>query len=98
MTTLRDAAGAPVPVVTERELKGWLAGYLWTALGVWGIAMVGVVVWAVRLEARVDQTSRRVEEVRMEGSLPLQALRRDLDSTRFVVQQLLAELRRERAR
>ncbi len=86
--------------VTEEELKGWLARWL---LG-YGLGMLagafGLVVWAVRLEAKVDATSARVEEVRTEGSVPLQSLRRDLDSLRIEMRALAGELRvaRERLR
>lgn len=96
MTTIHDREGNEIQVVTESELKGWLSRYLLSALAAWAVVVFSIIVWAVRLEATVDENTKRIEEVRTEGSLPLRNLRTELDSTRFVVGELLKELQRLR--
>lgn len=96
MTRIHDREGNEIEVVTEAELKGWLARYL-VAFGGSALAVVfAAVVWAVRLEAKVETNRARIEDVRQEGSLPLQTLRRDLDSLRIEMRTLVAELRTAR--
>lgn len=82
--------------VTQEELKGlaarWLVGWILGAV----FTGACLLIWAVRLEAKVDAIAARVEEVRTEGSVPLQSLRRDLDSLRIEMRALAGELRSAR--
>lgn len=82
----------PRTVVTEEQLKGWMAkwllSYLFAAVG----GAVAVIVWATNLGGEVRQNTARIEQVRVEGTVPVQRLRQDMDSLRFEIRLLRQEL------
>lgn len=59
-----------------------------------GLLAVSVIIWAVRLEGKTEQNSARIEEVRREGSQPVQDLKRDIAVLQEAMRSLTAELQR----
>jgi len=59
-----------------------------------GLLAVSVIIWAVRLEGKTEQNSTRIEEVRREGSVPLQSLKSEIAVLQEAMRNLTAELQR----
>lgn len=83
---------APRTVVTEEQLKGWLAKWLLTYALIGAGSAVAVIIWATNLGAQVASNTVRIEQVRLEGTVPVQRLRQDMDSLRFEIRLLRQEL------
>lgn len=58
----------------EREIRSWIMRIVWALLG------AAVIVGASYADVRSQATSnaRRIEEIRVEGSLPVQLLKQDI--------------------
>jgi len=78
--------------VTRDELKGiiarWALGAVFSGLLVLG----GIGIWAVRTGQQVDYDHIRMEEMRREGSLPVQQLKADIVGLTLQLQQVSKQL------
>ena len=79
--------------ITREELKGiiarWAIGAVFSCLLVLG----GIGIWAVRTGQQVDYDHIRMEEMRREGSLPVQQLKSDISSLTIQLQQVSVQLK-----
>jgi len=78
--------------ITREELKGiiarWAVGAVFSGLLVLG----GIGIWAVRTGQQVDYDHIRMEEMRREGSLPVQQLKSDMAGLTLQLQQVSKQL------
>lgn len=76
---LMNGTGDPDHPINESELKGILArmfvGYVVTLV----ITLVGMGVWVGGMQAQLKANTGRIEEIRTEGSLPVQRLVTSID-------------------
>jgi cbb3-type cytochrome oxidase subunit 3 len=78
----------------DRHIQDALRRLAFQGLAAVALMVIGVIVWAVRLEGKTEQNNARIEEVRREGSLPLQSLRTDIEVLKGEMRSLGDELRR----
>jgi hypothetical protein len=78
----------------DRHIQDALRRLAFQGLAAVALMVIGVIVWAVRLEGKTEQNNVRIEEVRREGSLPLQSLRTDIEVLKGEMRSLGDELRR----
>ena len=78
--------------LTEDDLRGWLARWLISAAIVVASALVASLIWGATVSARLDAQANRIEEIRREGSQPVQTLQRDLDRVGLKIDNLTQEL------
>jgi hypothetical protein len=83
--------------LTEQDLKGWLARWLVAAAVVVGASLIASLMWGATVTARLESQASRIEEIRREGTQPMQELRRDLDRLALKMDNLTNELAETRA-
>lgn len=79
-------------VVTEEQLKGWMAKWMLRYLLGSLAGAAAIIIWATKIGAQVQSNTARIEQVRSEGTVPVQRLRQDMDSLRFEIRLLRQEL------
>lgn len=85
-------------LVTVKSLEGWLARMAVGWLAGAAVLAGAILIWAGKLEAKVDAVSVRVEEVRREGSVPMQDLRSDIKLLTQRIDELSRQLEKADAR
>ena len=58
------------------------------------LLVISFTVWIVRLEGKTENNATRIEEVRSEGSQPVQDLKRDIAVLQEAMRNLTSELQR----
>jgi hypothetical protein len=78
--------------ITRDELKGYLARQTIAAIFASLVVLGVITVWAVDTKSVVDYDHIRLEELRREGSLPVQQLKSDLATLALQMAQLTEHL------
>lgn len=81
----------------ERQVEATMARWFWRAAAAMVTVIVTVVIWAVRLEGKAEYNDRRIEEIRTEGSLPLNDLESKIEVLIFQMDGLTKDLKDTRA-
>ncbi len=94
MTQATDGAMTAGQQELDQHIQDALRRLAFRGLAAVAILAGTIVIWAVRLEGKSEQNQRRVEEVRAEGSIPLQDLKRDIAVLQEAMRNLTSELQR----
>lgn len=92
-----EATMTPGQQELDRHIQDALRKLAFRGMAAVAILAASVVIWAVRLEGKTESNMARIEEVRTEGSQPVQDLKRDIAVLQEAMRNLTSELQRTQA-
>lgn len=78
----------------DERVQGAIQKLAYRVLAASIVMVISFTVWIVRLEGKTEQNMHRIEEVRSEGSQPVQDLKRDIAVLQEAMRNLTSELQR----